>query len=313
MNVDRTSRLLLRLYPPAWRARYGEELEALILEASGGRVSWRVRLDVARAAGRERLRSLGVLHDGPPSESMRSGSLLVLCAWALFVVAGMGVQKFSEHWQAATPSASRALPTGAFDSLLVGAWIGSVLVLLGVAVASPSFVRFIRSGGWPQVRRRVLTASALTLAAVLTTVPVVIWAHRLATGQRNGGDVGYATGVALWALLLVACLAAWTAAAVAVARRVDLSATVLRLEAFLATVVTVSMAAMTAATAVWWAALARAAPWFLAGRPVGSAASPVAPKLLVATIVMLTATAAAAVGARRSLHGVAAAGKTPRR
>jgi hypothetical protein len=33
---------LLRLYPAAWRARYGEELQALLVESSaGGRVPWR--------------------------------------------------------------------------------------------------------------------------------------------------------------------------------------------------------------------------------------------------------------------------------
>jgi hypothetical protein len=61
---------------------------------------------------------------------------------------------------------------------------------------------------------------------------------------------------------------------VATARRLRLRAATLRVEAWLADAVTVAMAVMTVATVVWRAALANAAPWFLAGKPVGSSASP---------------------------------------
>jgi hypothetical protein len=289
MTVDRTSRLLLSLYPAGWRARYGEELEALIVEASGGRVTWRVRFDVARAAGRERLRSAGLAGDGPPRARMRAGSLLVLYAWALFVVAGIGTQKVSEHWQASTPVAGRSLPSTAFDVLIVGAAIGSALVVIGIAAALPSAVRFLRGGGWRCVRRPVLLAGALTFAAALAAVPIVVWAHRLSAAQRNGLDAAYGVGAGLWALLLVACLVAWTAAAVAVARRIDLPSAVMRLETLLATAVTLSMAAMTAATVVWWAALDQ-----------------VAASYLVTTALMLIATAVAAAGSVGAVRGLVA-------
>jgi hypothetical protein len=289
MTVDRTSRLLLSLYPAGWRARYGEELQTLIVEASGGRVTWRVRFDVGRAAGRERLRSSGLVGDGPPRARMRAGSLLVLCAWALFVVAGISVQKRSEHWQASFPVGSRTLPSAAFDALIVGAAIGGALVFIGVAAALPTVLSFLRSGDWGRVSRPVLLAGALTVAAVLAAVPIVVWAHGLTAAQRNGRDVAYGVGAGLWALLLVACLTAWTAAAVAVARRLDLSPALLRLETFLATAVTVSMAAMTAATVVWLAALDQAAASYL-----------------VAAAVMLVATAVATAGSLAAVRGLAA-------
>jgi hypothetical protein len=156
MSSERTSGLLLRLYPPGWRARYGEELAALIAETSGGRIPWRVRLDVASAAVTERFRAAGLAGDRPPGERIRGGTLAVLCAWAAFVVAGMLVQKFAEHWQAATPAGSRTAPRDAFDALLVSAWVGSALVVAGVVVATPELVRFLRGGGLGQVRRRLL-------------------------------------------------------------------------------------------------------------------------------------------------------------
>ena len=82
-------KLLLRAYPCWWRARYGDELLAL-LEAQP--LTWRVRADVVVAGLGERLRG-----SGPPQ-------LRVLWAWALFVIGGMGFQKTSEHWQVVVPS-----------------------------------------------------------------------------------------------------------------------------------------------------------------------------------------------------------------
>jgi len=301
VRPERTSGFLLRLYPSGWRARYGEELETLILETSAGHVPWRVRADVALGAVRERLRGAGLAGDGTPAERMRGGTLLVLCAWAVFVVAGIGVQKFSEHWQAVTPSGSRALPAGAFDVLVVGAAIASALVVTGVAAVLPSLGRILQTGGRRQVRS-LPVAVGLTLVAIPASVAVVVWAHGLTAAQRNGHDTAYATVTVLWALLLLGCLATWTVAGVVVARRLEISSRVLRLEAVLGAGVALSMVAMTAGTAIWWAALARSAPWFLAGAPNGTAASPLAPALLVTAILMLIATTAASAGAVRAFR-----------
>jgi hypothetical protein len=289
------SGLLLRLYPTGWRARYGEELEALVLESSARRVPWNVRLDVVAAAGREWSRELA--GGGPAPERVRAGALVVLRAWALFVVAGLGVQKTSEHWQSVTPPGGRGLPAAAFDALVVAAAAGSVLVLAGIALTLPSFVRFLRSGGWPLIRTPIAFALATTVVLVPSTAALSVWAHALSNQQRNGQDYLYAGLFLVWLLLAVVCLAAWTAAAVATARRLELSALVLRLEARFAALVAAAMVVMTAAAAAWWATLAQAAPWFFAGRPVGASASPLSPQLLAATALMLLASLIAAGGA----------------
>jgi hypothetical protein len=70
--------------------------------------------------------------------------------------------------------------------------------------------------------------------------------------------------------------------------------------------VTVAMTAMAAATVVWWVALADAAPWFLAGAPAGSSASPLAPELLVVCASMLVAALAGAAGSRRAMRALPA-------
>lgn len=304
MSAARTRGLLLRCYPPAWRARYGDELEELIVESSRGRrAPVRIWSNVALAGWRERLRASGLTGDDvPPGERSRAGTLLVLCAWALFVIGGMIVQKASEHWQSATPASSQGLPAGAFDALVVAAALGSVLVLAGVACVCPSLVAFMRGGGWREIRGVVLRASLVTVPTVAVTVALLVWAHRLSSEQRNGHDSAYLLGFGAWGLLIVACLVAWTVAGVATARRLAFSASLLRLEAWLAAAVSATMAAMTIATAVWWAAVASAAPWFFTGRPVGTSTSALVPQLLLAMLLMLIATPLAIAGALRALR-----------
>lgn len=114
-----------------------------------------------------------------------------------------------------------------------------------------------------------------------------------------------------WALLVIVGFAAWTAAAVTTARRLRLSAVTLALQARLSCAVTVAMGVMTAATLVWWAALAHAAPWSLAGRPPGEVASPVVPQLVVVCAVMACATLLGAVGAQRAIRALPALADHP--
>ena len=122
--------------------------------------------------------------------------------------------------------------------------------------------------------------------------------------RRDGADAEY-TGVFLaWALLLVCCLGAWTAAALSTARRLRLDASTLRVEACLAAAVACAMAVMTVATVAWWASLAHDAPWFFAGRPLGAAASALDPKLVAASALMLAATLLAGTGAVAALRGL---------
>lgn len=287
MSAARTTDRLLRLYPPSWRDRYGEELAHVIVESSGDRIPWQVRLDVVRAGGRERLRAAGLSGDGAPHEQVRGGALLVLCAWALFVIAGLAAQKLSEHWQDLTPVADHGLPQGAFAVLMVGAVCGAILVLAGIAVVIPS----LRAGGWEAIRGALRPPLALTGLAVAPTVAVIVWAHGLTPAQRDGHDTAYAVAFVGWAVLCGACLLGWTGSAVSIARRLQLRGPTLRAEACLAVAVTVAMAVMTAATVVWWGAL---------GDEVLSL------ELILATALMVVATSLATVGSRRAMRALPA-------
>lgn len=302
MSAERTSERLLRLYPPAWRQRYGEELAGLIVESSdGGRVPWRTRLDVARTGSRERVRAAGLEPGGSPAERARGSALLVLCAWALFVLGGIVVGKFSEHWQSAVPAAEGSAGKAAFTVLIAAACGGSALVLGGVAAAVPSFVGALRRGGWAGVRRPLARTVLFGAALVVATAALGIWGSGLSAQQREGGDFAYAVAFIAWALLVVAAVVTATAAAVAIARQVELAAPALSALAWIGAATAFAMAVVSAATIVWWIELAGSAPWFFSGQSAGKGGSTLAPQLIAAAAVMVVATLVAVRGAQQGL------------
>ncbi len=147
-----------------------------------------------------------------------------------------------------------------------------------------------------------MRALVCTVVVGGATVPLLLWAHHLTSQQRNGGLHWYGALFLLWAALIVVTLALWTRAAIASARRVEFSPTVLTVEATLAAALTLAMVVMLGATAVWWAAMAKGAPGFLSASPGGAPRSSW-DLLLVATVgLMLVAVAAAAFGVVRELR-----------
>jgi hypothetical protein len=303
VSAARTGERLLRFYPSAWRRRYGEELKELIVEASDpGGVSWRTRLDVAIAGSRERVRAAGLEPDGAPAHRVRARVLLVLCAWAVFVLGGMVVGKFSEHWQGAVPASGGSVGKPAFTILVAAACCGSALVLGGAAVVVPSFLRLLRRGGWRRVRRPLARTVAVGAVLVAATSLLAIWAGSLDAHQREGGDLMYSVGFVAWALLVVATIATATMAAIEIAGKVEPAPSVLRALAWIGAGTALAMAVVAAATVVWWIELAGTAPWFFSGHAAGQGGSALAPQLIAATAVMVAATVFAGRNAVRGLQ-----------
>jgi hypothetical protein len=302
--TDLTVRGLLLLYPRAWRARYGDELTGLILQASGHRnPSLQLKTNVAVAGIRERLRAIGLAgNDLTPRDRTQSGVLLVLWSWMLFVLGGIGVDKAAEHWQASVPPGSAHLPEVAFDVLVAAAAIGSILVIAGFAFGSRTLAAFLRGGGWQHVRRPIHRASAITGLTVVGLLALSIWAHHLTFAQRNGHNNAYGAAVLCWAVLFAGCLFSWAAAIVSTARHLNLRTRLLQVETLIAVAVTAAMAAMTFASSVWWATVAHSAPWFLAGTAAGTPGMVAPLNVVIPVALMLAATVLASVGARRSLR-----------
>jgi hypothetical protein len=304
MGVDSTSRSLLRWYPGRWKARYADEFAAMIEDDLDGRPpTMRYRWSIARSGLHEHLRQAGVVGDSvSPSERIRGGTLTVLCAFALFVIPGVGFAKISEHWDQSIHQGPRHLPAASFNVLASLAGGCTVAVLVAAAAVLPPFVQFVRAGGWPAIRRRVRWAVTATTVTAAATAGLAIWARHLTTHQRNAGFGWYQLLFVVLALMCAATVAAWSATAVTVTRRLQLGSRQLKVTGALAVSVAACMPLMTAAAAVWWGSMASTAPWFLSGAPAGSSSSPWATNLFGVLILMVIASAVGVIGLLRVIR-----------
>jgi MFS family permease len=292
---------MLRWYPSGWRARYGDEFAAMVEDDLGGQSpTLGYRWSIARSGLKERLRGAGLAGDSvPPPERVRGGAFTVLCAFAVFIVPGVGFAKISEHWDQSFTHGPRHLPAVSFNLLASLAGACGVAVVLGAVTVLPTFLRFLQDGGWSAIRRRVLWAAATTVATGAVTGGLAVWARHLTNHQRNAGFGGYQLLVVVFAILFAATVATWSAVAIAATRRLNLGSGQLKVAGALAIAVAVCMPVMTAAAAVWWGAMATTAPWFLAGTPAGSSPSPLATNLLVVLILMTIASMVGILGSLR--------------
>jgi hypothetical protein len=295
---------LLRWYPPSWRARYGDEFVAYVDDTlDGTRPSAGFVFSIALGAVRERGHESGLIGEHPtPVVQSRAGSLLVLCAWSVFMLAGATFSKTSEHFAQAMPAGSSSPARVGFDIVAGCGALGMILVLIGAFVALPSFVAFLRSGGWTVARRRVLHALALTMLALVAIVPLTLWSQHLNTVQRNGGDGAYSGAFVAWAVLIALTLVSWDRVALQCVATMALSTRVLRIEALLATAVSLLMVTITVGAALWWAQIGSSAPWFLQGASYGTSSSPLTPNLIIALALMVVATCAGALGVSRIMR-----------
>jgi hypothetical protein len=135
---------LLRWYPRTWRERYGEEFLILVEDTLDGRKpGWRLRLSVTWSG----LREWGRVLAGPAGRRAAS-------RWPTFILAGSLLAGSVEDILAYPPAARAWEAVTAMTVLAtLAAVTGAAIVAAGLA-ARPSLVRFLRSGGWPKIRRR---------------------------------------------------------------------------------------------------------------------------------------------------------------
>ncbi len=261
--------------------------------------SW-FRVLVIVAALRERAYESGLAGDrASATERCRSGALVVLCSWTLFVIAGAAFSKVSEHADAAVPTSARWLVGGSIGCMKMLAAVAGLAVVAGAVTASDPFIRFARMGGWPSVHGVVLTAGGLSAVAGAGAAGLIVWAHHLSAVDRESGAWPYGPAFLTSAALVAIALVAWSAAAVVAARRTPLAARQLRLASALAVVVAAAMVLMTAAAAVWWATVATHAPWFLHASRPGSSKSAFDARLGVILLLMALADVVAGTGVAR--------------
>jgi hypothetical protein len=303
---------LLRFYPPAWRDRYGGEMTALLEDtyATASEVPWRQRAGLVRAGLAERARAAGLVGGAEgPEARLRAGSVLVLCGWALFLVAGAIFGKFTDNWFNQTPSLHRTTASVGYNAVVVLGALGCAVVAIGALVVLPSFARFVRNGQWHTVSRAVRRAVVALGVAALLIGGGLVWAHHLSGHDRHGGLFVY--GLAFVVISLAACGAIGyaTAAAVAVGRRIELSPRAGRVVGVLSLALVAVMALLAAGVVLWWVTEARYAPAVLRdgiGNGVLWLSSTVPPSLLVAGLCMVLGLALALPGSARVARSLAA-------
>ncbi len=302
---------LLRWYPSEWRARYGEEMEALLEDTYGAAssVPRRARFELTRSGLAERARVVGLLESGlDPSDLRRDGSLLVLVGWALFAVAGACFGKFSDNWYAGTPAGTgRAFSAAAYGTLFVAELTGCALVLLAASTCLPSLVRLVRDGGWRSVRGPVVRATSAVAVGGVALGAVTVWAHRLNAGQRNGALWYYSLALFAFSLLGGVVVVVCTTSAWSVVRRLPLSAELTARLARVAQLVCLLMVVVVAALVGWWVCEALHAPGVLAsgitaGVPVLPGDAP--PMMLAAGLLMCAGLSVAGTGVARIARSV---------
>jgi len=312
---DRFERML-KWFPPAWRARYGEGLRALLEDSYGdGRIPWRARASFARSGLGERVRESGLAGDvSGASQQLRAGSLLILCGWSAFMAAGAIFAKVSEHWSYSTPVVSRAVPVVGYGIVTWAGAIGVALVAVGALAALPSLIALLRRGGWPSIRRPTQRAVITCAVVAVLTGALAGWAHFLSPQDRNGGLVAYEVAFLVWSTVVIVALAVGTGSVVAVVARLDIPLKRVRALSMAALALALVMVAVLGGVVVWWVSESSAAPSFLRDN-IGSGIVPLfrtfSPTMVVAVTFMVLGLAVALKGVARVTRTLRSADVTP--
>jgi hypothetical protein len=308
---------LLRWYPTQWRVRYGGELTALLEDtyATVNDVPRRHKLDLARSGLAERARAAGIVgrsHDA--ALRLRGGAVLVLCGWAFYIVAGAMFANVADRWSIESSHVGRWVATGGFNVVALAYGVGCLVVLSAALLVLPSFVRFLRAGGWSEVRRPVSVAAVSVITSAVLFGLLVAGAHGMSAHGRNGGDLFYSALFVIVALTCFVAVGCATAAAASVARKVELSRHMLRTLGVMAIGLVSAMGLAFVSLVTWWASEATHSPGFLAqvignGVPFNSSVAP--PTLLVSGVLMTMGLALGLAGLIRIVGSFGPADRAP--
>jgi len=266
--AERDLAKLLRWYPRAWRERYGDEFLAMVEDTlDGRRPGWRLRLGAARAGLREQYHVL--------SGSARQR---FMNRWGMFVMAGCllvgSVDEFGH------PSATGTWPAvAAMTALAALAVVTGAAIVAAVAIARRSLVRFLRAGGWPKVRRRIIwaVAATATVACVLTWLAVL--RTSMAPGQLSTSRA-YGNVLSVVTVLCVAAIGLWAMAARAVTEHLDLEPRIQAAETLLGAVISTGVLTMVPVEIVWFGITRSSVFWLAFGLPLLASSIAAAPKAL---------------------------------
>jgi len=283
---------LLRLYPPAWRARYGEELAALLLDMSA--CSPFDLLDLLRGAFDAHLHPELVATKGPHTmpTRLRASEIAVFAAFILFVVAGLGFQKSSEEIMKA--DASNAAINIPYLLVEGGAVVALLAVLAGGLPIAYAALRYALANR----RRDILALFCVPVVSFAALVAYAFVALQVANGASQ--STGHHLFIGLIAVFLLGAVASTWAVAAAI-RRAEVSPGLFRFALLPAAVATLAMALMLAAVVAWGLALRAADPAAFNGND-GILATSTLLTWIGHIVLMAAATLVAAVAVLRALR-----------
>ncbi len=304
LEETRLVEVLLRLYPPGWRERYGEEFaDVLVASLARGERTWQIVLDVCAGALDARLHP-SIPGGAPMPDRVRSCAQVAFCAFVAFCLAGSGFQKMSED--PAFTAAARGHPTVGFAYGVIV--FGAIAAALAVVAGSlPVLVPVLRQAvAGRRDLRRLLLVPPLALAAWAAVLIAVTRLHRPAGihSPRN---------VALFLVFVAASVvvsAAGAGALVAAARRADLPDRVKRAQWLPMTGLSLAMTAVTGADLAWGLGLQAQAPGLFHSHN-GILATDLPISWLATVLVMGLATAIAVAATVRAIRLVGGAGGPP--
>jgi hypothetical protein len=285
MSDPRLVRGLLRLYPAAWRARYADELAAvLVASTAGGQPRWRVAADVVAGAADARLHADG----SPTPDRIRNAASVAFCAFVVFCLAGSGFQKMSEDPPFRAAGRAHAAIGWSFDIVVVGAFAAALAVVAG---SLPMLLAIVRQAlaGRRDLRRLLLVPPVAGLA----WIGLVFAVTRLGRSPVHS-LANVATLVAVVGGAAVAA-AASAGALVTAARRAEIPVAVKRAQWLPMIALSAAMVAVTVADLVWGLSLSAQAPGLFHSRN-GLLATDL-PASWAATLAVLALASAVAVAA----------------
>jgi hypothetical protein len=291
--LKRPTAWLLSLYPPLWRERYGDEVAALLDELP---VSPGMLWDVLRGALDARRLILG--RRIRMANQVRQAEILVFCAYIAFVVSGLGFAKMTEYDDFA--DATRAFPVIglAFDTIVVGAYIALLAVLVGgLPLAAVAAWRALVARRWAILALFAVPPLAFAFYVGYILLLVQVIAPAIAAGS-DSTPKNVALALSLAVVTLLAAIGSTAAVSSAIAR----GAIPPRLLAFArlpALVATLAMLVVTLALIVWGLALRGDVPDLFNGGD-GILATNTALNWLVHVVVMGVATSIAAFASLRA-------------
>lgn len=222
MSVSRSQRLLLHVFPPTFRARYGDELAALASDCNGG---WHDTVDLARAAAGAWMHPC---FSGPPEnrrrERLQATTATVFVVWSLSTLA---VAVFA---RAVDDKPVPGLRAWGWTAYAVGSGIFQATAAAALAVGFGYWLKVVVPA-WRRGDRRALVAAALPAALVTIwlggTGLVALYArhqtqlrHGYQTWRLPGAGAGVVLG--LYAAFTLACVVGCAVAATRALARAQL-------------------------------------------------------------------------------------------